>query len=116
MCNQINTDVMLANLFAQNSTYPSAYSFGQIDDYFSFLVASWPCYLVSDFSKVAIRRCAQQHPELYQLCKMPNGDSGLQSGRLVPSLKFWNALYPKDVAKYIEEISKYYVENLGGVQ
>lgn len=61
-CNRINTDVLLANLFAVS---PRRYTETDIRSYLDFLTECFPTYVTSDYSPQRIRECVAQYPELY---------------------------------------------------
>lgn len=111
-CYRINTEVLLANLFARSKEYPISYSVRNVNGYLRFLSERFPTYLVTNLSEQAICDCVLQYPELYQLSKDMDGNIVVKSGGFRPNLKYFNAVYSKGVCNYIENTTYAYLETL----
>lgn len=96
-CSRINTDVLLANLFAAS---PRTYTEKDIGSYLDFLVDSFPTYVTSDYSPQRIQECAVQYPELYSMAER-DGVMEIIPGKIRPKLSFFNAIYPDNISSYI---------------
>lgn len=62
-CCIINTEVLLANLFAKLKGAEQV-SLQTIESYLNFLVDCFPVYVISDFSAASVKRCAEKYPKL----------------------------------------------------
>ncbi len=111
-CNRIDTDTVLANLFAVTDGGTRGYTLEQIESYFSFLVESWPCYVSTDFSKQEIYACVRRYPELYRVSGESEEEKHVQPGTLRPSLTFFNAGFSEGADKYLKAISMAYMTKL----
>ncbi len=111
-CNRIDTDTILANLFAVTDGEARGYTLPQIEKYFTFLVESWPCYVSTDFSKQEIYACVRRYPELYRVSRESEEEEHVQPGTLRPSLAFFNAGFSESANKYLKEISMVYMTKL----
>ncbi len=111
-CNRIDTDAILANLFAVPDGGIHGYTLEQIESYFSFVVESWPCYVSTDFSRREVYACIQRYPELYCVSRKPGERERVRRGKLRPSLTFFNAAFSESAAKYLADISEVYVDGL----
>jgi len=113
-CSRINTDVLLANLFAASGdfagTRPVEFSVASVREYFSFLSERFPVYVTSDFSLQAVNDCVEEYPELYQKCKDENGQTVIRSsGCKHPNLEFFNAPFSKDISTHISRMTKLFL-------
>lgn len=97
-CTRINTEDLLANLFAKTET--SEYSLSTLQGYFTFLTEHFPLYVASDFSEQAVRKCAEKYPMLYQI-RDQEGDLVVCSGEQTPNLAFFNRALPSAVSEYL---------------
>ncbi|MCI9330807.1 MAG: hypothetical protein HFG05_01350 [Oscillibacter sp.] len=96
-CNRINTDVLLANLFAVS---PRRYTETDIRSYLDFLTECFPTYVTSDYSPQRIRECVAQYPELYHATEQ-DGIMAVSPGELTPKLSYFNDIYPESISSYI---------------
>lgn len=97
-CTRINTEALLANLFAQ--TADQNYSLSDLQDYFTFLTEHFPLYVASDFSERAVRECVEKYPMLYQ-GREQDGDFIVCPGEQIPNLSFFNRALPNAVSEYL---------------
>ena len=111
-CYRINTEVLLANLFARSKKYPISYSVSNVNGYLRFLSERFPTYLTTNLSEQAIRDCISQYPELYQLSNDKKGETVVESGGFRPNLDYFTAVYSQGVCYYIENITYEYLETL----
>ena len=108
-CNRINTDVLLANLFALTDDYPVEYAFDYLKVYLRFLSERFPTYLTTNLSEQMVRECVARYPDLYQIFE--RGDElVVAAGELIPNLDYFNAVYPSSVSDYIKELTQSFVQ------
>lgn len=103
-CNRINTDVLLANLFAA-SPRTRTYTEKDIGSYLDFLTDCFPTYVTSDYSPQRIQECAVQYPELYSMSEK-DGVVEITPGKIRPKLSYFNAIYPDSISSYITRSTK----------
>ncbi len=113
-CNKINTDVLMANLFATSGEIaghdPQEFSVASLKEYFAFLSANFPVYVASDFSTQAVYECVEKYPELYKMCKDESGQTVIRlSSDKIPNLKFFNAPFSKDISTHICRMTKLFL-------
>ncbi len=113
-CNRINTDALMANLFAASDEdtglAPLEFSVASLREYFVFLSERFPVYVASDFSPQAVDDCVEAYPELYQMCQNEGGQTVIRlSGRKRPNLKFFNAPFSKDISTHISRMTKLFL-------
>ncbi len=113
-CNRINTDALMANLFAASGEAagptPLEFSVASLREYFNFLSERFPVYVTSDFSPQAVDDCVEEYPELYQMCEDENGQTVIRSsgcGR--PNLEFFNAPFSKDISTHISRMTRLFL-------
>lgn len=111
-CYRINTEVLLANLFARSKEYPISYSVHSVNGYLRFLSESFPTYLATNLSDQAICDCIVEYPELYRLSKDADGNIVVKSGEFRPNLNYFNAPFTKGVCNYMENVTYAYLETL----
>ncbi len=107
-CNKINTDVLLANLFAVS---PRKYTEEDIGSYLKFLVDRFPTYVTSDYSPQRIQECAVQYPELYSMAEQ-DGVMEVLPGEVRPKLSYFNAIYPESVSSYIARSTESFLNTM----
>lgn len=110
-CNRINTDALLANLFAVQGGQPwenRYFSMEFLKDYVDFLSTMFPEYLATDFCEEAVRECVAKYPTLYQIDETDD-DFTVQASEKRPNLKYFNAAYSIYISKYIEQITSAYL-------
>jgi len=117
-CNRINTDALMANLFAVSGEIaeqvPMEFSVSSLGDYLSFLSERFPVYVASDFSMQAVDECVEEYPELYQKCEDKDGQTVIRSsGRELPNLAYFNASFSKDISTHISRMTKLYLNSIG---
>ncbi len=101
MCCKVNTDVIMANLFAKKLDNDGV-SIDTLKKYFEFLKEHFPVYLASDFSEYAIEYCVKVFPQLYR-SDGKGVDLVIYHGEQIPNLRFFNCKYNEVVSKYIED-------------
>jgi len=113
-CNRVNTDVLMANLFAamgNSDSAPREVSVDTLRKYFRFLSERFPVYVASDFSEQAVEDCIEEHPELYQKIKGEDGQTVIRaSGRKCPNLEFFNAPFSPDISTHIKRMTKLFLD------
>lgn len=107
-CNKINTDVLLANLFAAS---PRKYTAEDIRNYLEFLADRFPTYVTSDYSLQRIQKCAVQYPELYSMAEQ-DGAVEVLPGEVRPKLSYFNAIYPESVSSYIARSTESFLSTM----
>ena len=107
-CSRINTDVLLANLFAVS---PRTYTEEDIGSYLDFLVDCFPTYVTSDYSPQRIQECAVQYPELYSTAER-DGVTEVIPGKIRPRLSYFNAIYPNSISSYITRSTKSFLSTI----
>lgn len=107
-CNRINTDVLLANLFAV-SPHRCTYTAEVIGKYLGFLTDCFPTYVTSDYSPQRIQECVVQYPELYTMSER-DGVMAVIPGKIRPKLSYFNAIYPDSISSYITRSTKSFLE------
>ena len=111
-CIRIDTDVLLANFFAQK--YPANKKFcasiDVLEDYLLFLSGMFSQYLATDFCEQKVEECIAKYPQLYRRLEA-NSVLLVVSGNLVPNLEYFNALYSDEVSKYIQKVTKVYLQS-----
>lgn len=115
-CNRIDTDVLLANLFASASKeivhcQKIIYSINQIREYLFFLQNSFPVYVVSNFSEESVEICAIKYPLYYQLSGCKGKDLVVCSGGKVPNIDFFNSVFSPSISNYIKRITKIFLNS-----
>lgn len=112
-CNRINTDALLANLFAVQDGEPweeRNFSMEFLKNYVEFLSKMFPEYLATDFCEQAVRECVAKYPTLYQIAEADDDDFTVQASEKRPNLKYFNAAYSASISKYIEQITNAYLK------
>jgi len=108
-CNRINTDVLLANLFAvSHRTHTDT----EIRNYLDFLTDCFPTYITSDYSPQRIRECTVQYPKLYSM-KEEDGTIEVMPGERRPNLSYFNAIYPDNISSYIIRSTESFLQSTG---
>lgn len=116
-CNRINTDTLMANLFATsykiyNSPSKIVYSIEQLREYLQFLSDQFPVYVASNFSKEAVNECVHKYPLYYQLAEREDGEVIVRSGKEHPNLDYFNAIFSESISTYIDRITNMYVREM----
>lgn len=109
-CYRINTEVLLANLFAGSSEYPISYTVNNLNEYLRFLYERFPTYLATNFSEQAVYDCTVQYPELYLLSTNKEGVMVVKSGGFRPNLDYFNSPYSTGVRNFIKGITNAYLK------
>lgn len=109
MCTRIDTDVLLAYLFAVDAKCDSQYSFAMIREYLRFLSDRFPTYITTDLSKDKICECVANHPKLYTLCEK-DGELFIAAGELIPNIDYFATIYPDDTKNYIKRLTTVFVK------
>ena len=104
MCNiRVNTDVLLANLFAvQNKSI----SMTALTKYLDFISNMTPYYVATDFDEAEVRRVVERYPTLYFIVDDEDGNLRVYPGDRKPNLKYFNSMYSTAWANYLGEITK----------
>ena len=112
-CNRINTDALMANLFAvsreSEDSPPEEFSFTVLSEYLDFLSERFPVYVASDFSRQAIDECVAEYPDLYQRIENEGGELIVKSGSLCPNLEYFNASFSESISAFINNMTKIYL-------
>ena len=112
-CNRIDTDALMANLFAVSresvEPYPEEFSFTALRKYLDFLSERFPVYVTSDFSRQAIDECVAEYPDLYQRAESEGGELIVKSGSLCPNLEYFNASFSESISTFINNMTKIYL-------
>lgn len=112
-CNRIDTDALMANLFAvsceSEDTHPEGFSFTVLRKYLDFLSERFPVYVASDFSRQAIDECVAEYPDLYQLAEVEGEELIVKSGNLCPNLEYFNASFSENISTFINNMTKMYL-------
>lgn len=103
---RINTDVLLANLFASGRR--KYYTLGELSEYLEFLRSCSGMYLGSDFCDESVRLCADRYPTLFYYEDV-EGAPVVHSRTAQPNLQFFNAPYSADMRDFIQRVTNYYV-------
>lgn len=116
-CSRINTDALMANLFAASSENaeqaPIEFSVSALGDYLSFLSERFPVYVASDFSVQAVDECVEEYPELYQKDEGEDGQTVIRSPGLGRSdLEYFNASFSKDISTHISRMTQLYLKSI----
>lgn len=111
-CDRINTDTLLANLFASGRR--NYYTFEELSGYYDCLLSSSAMYLASDFCEASVRQCADRYPTLFRAYEDAGQALVVYSGTARPNLQFFNAAYSADMGDYIQRITNFYVSRLLG--
>lgn len=106
-CSRINTEILLANLFAKSSD--RQYSLSDLQGYLNFLTEHFPVYVASDFSEQAVRECAARYQMLYQVEEQEN-ELVVYPGELTPNLAYFNWVFPEGVVRFLEETTDSFLE------
>lgn len=113
-CNRINTDALMANLFAASCAsedhVPGEFSLTSLGEYLDFLSERFPVYVASDFSRQAVDECIAEYPDLYQRIEGEGGELVVRSGRLCPNLAYFNATFSENISAYIHNMTKLYLD------
>lgn len=109
-CDRINTDTLLANLFASGRR--NYYTFEELSEYYNCLLSSSAMYLASDFCEDSVRQCADRYPTLFRAYEDAGHTLVVYSGSARPNLQFFNAAYSVDMRDYIQRITEFYVSRL----
>ncbi len=109
-CCRINTEVLMANLFAE-SAKSATYTVDNLKCYLQFLSKGIPTYLSTNFSKKAVCDCVERYPKLYQISNKEDGTIIIRSGSEFPNLEYFNAAYPTNMSEYIKKVTSVYVAN-----
>lgn len=110
-CCRINTDVLLANLFAKK-TNRNGVTIQILVSYLNFLAEHFPVYVTSDLCEERVSACTKRYKDLYY--STGSGDSlTIFSRDLTPNLKYFNSIYNKVVADYIERMTESFVKQFG---
>lgn len=110
-CCRIDTDVLMANLFAESADNDVRYTMENMGDYLNFLSQKIPIYLSTNFSEETVFKCAQRFPKLYKFSKDENGTIIVESGNSRPNLEYFNASYSANVSDYIKKITRVYIDD-----
>lgn len=110
-CCRINTEVLLANLFAK-SEKSATYTLDNLKDYLKFLAKGMPIYLSTNFSKKEVLDCVEIYSDLYRISKKEGETIIIHSGNEFPNLEFFNAAYPASMSEYIKKVTSAYVKNM----
>lgn len=110
-CCRINTDILLANLFAKK-TNKNGVTIQTIVSYLNFLVEHFPVYVASDLCEESVFACTKRYKDLYY--STGSGDSlTIFNGNLAPNLKYFNSIYNEDIADYIERMTESFIKQFG---
>lgn len=112
-CNRIDTDSLMANLFAvsrkSGDAHLEAFSLTSLGKYLDFLSERFPVYVASDFSKQAVDECIAAYPDLYQRMEDETGELVVRSGKLCPNLDYFNASFSENISTFINNMTKLYL-------
>lgn len=111
-CEQINTEVLLANLFAAAGP-GQCFSLTDIGEYLGFLLEQVPTHVSSDLSAERVLDCSNKYPLLYNITGH-GGEMIVGSGSLRPKLQYFNAIYTNHVADYLVRITKTFLKQRAG--
>lgn len=105
-CIRINTDVILANIFAIRDVPISA---NELSDYVNFMYSYMPTYVITDFCKESVKEVVDIYHELY-IFEEKDGSFVVSAGKMMPNLKFFNSRYSDAVALCIQRGTKFYFD------
>lgn len=108
-CCEVNTDVLLANLFAKKKNGDGV-TLNVLKDYLNFLSQWIPIYVTSNLCKEEIIICAEHYKELYEL-RDENGEIKIFPGKTSPKLSYFNNCYNKSIGEYIERLTDLFLNN-----
>lgn len=111
-CDRINTDTLLANLFASGSR--NYYTFEELAEYYEYLLSFSAMYVASDFCEDSVRQCTNRYPTLFRMYEDVGQVPVVYTGTARPNLQFFNAAYSLDMQDYIRRVTDFYVSKLQG--
>ena len=107
-CLRVDTDVILAQLFAA-SKYPVSYTMEDIKKYFNFLSQKFPVYLTTNLCEDLVVSCTEEYPELYVLSN--NGkEIVVKSGNFYPNLDYFMTMFQEGNKNYMKIVTESYLE------
>lgn len=109
-CDRINTDTLLANLFASGRR--NYYTFGELAKYYECLLSFSAMYVASDFCENSVRQCTNRYPTLFRMYEDVGQAPVVYAGTARPNLQFFNAAYSVDMQDYIRRVTDFYVSKL----
>lgn len=107
-CIRINTDVILANIFALQRT---SVTIDDLTAYVEFLSKMSPTYVSTDFAESSVKYSVEKYPTLYSIEEKQDGDFVVLAGEKRPNLQFFNSLYSDSWASYLQRITKAYLSH-----
>ena len=109
-CNRMDTDVLLANLFAANQPENEQFqvSMDYLMDYLQFLSRMFSEYLATDLCEQKVEECVAKYPQLYRRSEA-NGTLSISSGEQQPNIEYFNAVYSGSISNYIQRITNVYL-------
>lgn len=105
-CNRINTDVILANIFALQRT---SVTMDDLTAYVNFLSQMFSTYMATDFDEASVRHIVSMYPILYSIKEQQDGGFAVLAGKKRPNLKFFNSMYPDNWASYLQQVTEAYL-------